>query len=442
MEKSRRLALLVTPIILLFMTNSTILSVLASAGHHPFTTEKGRWRCRTLFPHRLLLASRRWELLTVGVLLSLLTPRLAWSQAGYYLYPVASVAEYYDDNIFRSTSGRADDFVSRFGAGAETGYVSDPLQLLGHYAFASEVYAKNPRLTRAIMLQDAGLRFRYLPTRFWTLGFTGNYTETERPETLNETTGILGSRTRSRNYYLSPSLVHRWDEFTTLTMLYTFNNNRQLGGARTDTHNVRFTIDRQVTWRDILHFAYVFRHYSFTNNRLELFDLNRSGSIPAHVALVGWTRQLSPLMWLTLSGGPRVSQSRVTPEVLATLSRELQYGRMSLTYERTQNSVVGRGGPVTTDRATLSWERQLLNRLLLTVTPGFYNNQSSNLDTQVYRLDMEAVHQFTQWLAVRALYQFRYEQGSIIGARVTSQSDRFRNIVFLEMIFTSPLRLY
>jgi hypothetical protein len=381
--------------------------------------------------------------MTLGCLLIFLPPRLAWSQAGYYVYPALSIAEYYDDNVFRSTSGRVDDFVSRFGAGVQGGYVSDPLPTSGALCVRFGGVREEPSPdARHGALQDAGLTFGYLPTRFWRLGLTSGYTETQLPETLNETTGILASRTKARNYYISPTVTHYWDEFTTFSSLYSLSNSRFRGGSKTETHNLQFIVDRQVTWRDKLHLSYVFRYYSFTTNRLEENPLDRHDTISSHAALVGWTRQLSPLIWVTLSGGPRVTKSRVTPEVLATLTRELQYGSLSLTYERTQSTIVGRGGPVTTDRVIFSWERQLSNYLNLTITPGFYNNQSSTFDTQVYRLDIAALQQWTQWLAFRARYQFRYEQGAIIGAGTAGGDDRLRDMVFLELLFASPFRVY
>jgi hypothetical protein len=378
----------------------------------------------------------------VGCLAGLLLPALAWGQAGVYLRPTASIGEFYDDNIFRSVSGKQDDFVSRIGAGAEGGYESDPLTVLGHYYFASEIYAKHPELNNALTLQDGGARLRYLPTRLWDLGLNGGYVESDRPETINIASGILGERTKSRNYHVSPSLLHLWDPLTTLNALYGFNRTEEVGGPTTDTHTGEFVIDRQLSARDTLHLSYVFRHFNFTGDTTT-GESSGNGSEDAHIPALGWTRQLSLLSSATLSIGPRISSTgAVTPEALATIDREIRNGKVTFTYRRTQNSVVGRGRPVTTDSVLLSWERQLGNRLFVTVTPGFYNDTGGSFDTQVYRLTLDAFYQINKWLAVHGSYDLFYQEGSSFSGGTSSSGARVRNIVLVELVAFSQFRLY
>jgi hypothetical protein len=367
-----------------------------------------------------------------------LVPATAWGQAGYYLRPGLSVGEKYDDNIFRSVSGRKDDFISRIGAGVEAGYDSDPLTLLGHYRMASEIYAKHPELSNAFSLQDAGVNFTYLPTRLWTLGFSGGYVDTNQPETINVATGILGARTRARNYNFSPSLFHLYDPFTTLSAIYTFNRTEEKGGASTDSHTARFVDDWRLNARDTLHLGYIFREFNSSGN-----SNGSNGSETANIPTIGWTRLLSQLTTFTLNIGPRFSSTgTVTPEVLATIRRELKDGEVSFTYVRTQYTVVGEGGPVTTDGVLLSWDRQLANRLLVTVTPAFYNNSGSDLSRKVYALDLEAVYQINKWLGFRGSYQFTFEEGQLFRTGPSTHGERYRNVVLLELVAFYPMRLY
>ena len=367
-----------------------------------------------------------------------LAPATAWGQAGYYLRPGLSVGEKYDDNIFRSVSGRKDDFISRIGAGVEAGYDSDPLTLLGHYRMASEIYAKHPELSNAFSLQDAGVNFTYLPTRLWTLGFTGGYVDTNQPETINVASGILGARTRARNYNFSPSLLHLYDSLTTLGAVYTFNRTEESGGASTDSHTVRLVTDRRLSPRDTLHLGYIFREFDTSGD-----SEGGNGSETSNIPTIGWTRLLSQLTTFTLSIGPRFSSTgRVTPEALATIRRELKDGAISFTYGRTQNTVVGEGGPVTTDSVILSWDRQLANRLLVTVTPAFYNNSGGGLNRKVYALDLEALYQINKWLGFHASYQFTFEEGQLSRTGPSNQGERYRNLVLFELVAFYPMRLY
>lgn len=373
----------------------------------------------------------------------LLLPTTARGQAGYYFRPGVSAAEYYDDNIFRTVSDREDDAVSRFGAGAEAGYQSEPFTLLGHYRFESEIFAKHPKLTNAFALQDGGAQVTYLPTRLWILNFTGEWVETQLPEMINVPSGILGIRARARNYSLSPSVTHLWDPVTTVTAVYTFNSTRQVGALTLDSQTAQLVIDRRLSERDALHFGYIFREFHSSGRTRTGFSRNRSET--AHTPTLGWSRQLSLLTSFTLDIGPRFSsRGRVTPEVLATVTRNLQNGMLTFTYTRTQYTVAGVGGPVTTDSVILSWERQLANRLLVYVKPGFYHNSQSQSDEKVYALELQVFYQINKWLGFRGSYEFTFEEGRLIrtGAATTTQGELYRNVVLFELVAFYPMRVY
>jgi hypothetical protein len=379
-----------------------------------------------------------WLLCLAGLLL----PATARGQAGYYFRPGASVAEYYDDNIFRTVSDREDDAVSRLGAGAEAGYQSQPFTLLGHYRFESEIFANHPKLTNAFAVQDGGVQATYLPTRLWILNFTGGWVETQLPETINIPSGILGVRARAREYSLSPSVSHLWDPSTTVTALYTFNSTRQAGATTLDSHTARLVVDRRLSERDTLHFGYTFRDFHSTGNRTGR-SFSRNGGERAHVPTVGWTHQLSVLTSFTLDIGPRFSSTgRVTPEVLATVTRTLRNGRLMFTYTRTQYTVTGVGGPVTTDSVILMWERQLANRLLISVSPGFYNNSQSDFNEKAYGLDFAALYQINKWLGFRGSYRFIFEEGRLFSSGTASHSELYRNVVLFELVASYPMRVY
>ena len=373
----------------------------------------------------------------------LLLPATARGQAGYYIRPSASVAEYYDDNVFRTIDDRQDDAVSRFGVGAEAGYQSAPFTLLGHYRLESEVYAKHTELTNALALQDVGAQATYLPTRLWILNFTGGWIETELPEFINVPSGILGTRARARNYSLSPSISHLLDPATTVSALYTFNSTRQVGAVTLESHTARLVVDRRLSERDTLHLGYTFVEFHSIGRTATGSTRNRSEL--NHIPTVGWSRQLSPLTSFTLDIGPRfASRDRVTPEVLAVVTRMLQNGILTFSYTRTQYTVAGVGSPVTTDSVILAWERQLTNRLMATVKPAFYHNAESQFDAKVYALDVDLFYQINQWLGFRGTYEFTFEKGSLIraGTATPTSGDLYRNMVLFELVASYPMRVY
>jgi hypothetical protein len=346
----------------------------------------------------------------------------------------------YDDNIFRSISGRKDDFISRIGAGLEGGYESRPLTLLGHYRMTSEIYAKNPDLSNAFSQQDAGFDFTYLPTRLWTLGLSGGVVDTDRPETLNAPTGVLGNRERARNYYFSPSLVHLYDAITTLSAIYTYSNTEESQGGTTESHTALLVADRQLSERDVLHLGYTFRDFIVSGG-----GEDGSEDETAHIPTIGWSRVLTPLTSFTANIGPRFSSTgKVTPEALLTVLRTLRNGEIVFTYKRTQYVIIGEGPPVTTDIVKLAWDRFFSNQLFVTVSPAFYNDSGGQNSTKVYELDLAVTYQINKWLMLRGSYQFTYEEGRVFetGPTTTATGDVYRNLVLLELTALYPMRVY
>ena len=379
-----------------------------------------------------------------------LVPAIAWGQdrnvlptTGYYLRPEATVGEMYDDNVFRSISGRKDDFISRIGAGVGGGYESVPLTLIGHYRMTSEIYTKNPDLSNAFSEQEAGINFTYLPTRLWTLGLIGEYIDTDRPETINAPTGVLGNRERGRSYSFSPSVVHLYDAITTLSAVYTYNHTEESkGGGTIESHTALFVADRRLTERDTLHLGFTFRDYITSS------DGGGDESETSYIPSVGWSRVLSPLTSFTVNVGPRFSSTgKVTPEALLTAVRMLQNGDLSFTYKRTQYAIVGDTAPVTTDMVKLTWSHQLLKQLFFTVSPVFYNDSGGQHSSKVYELDLAATYQINKWLGFRASYQFTYEEGRQFFDTPSSTTpiitgDVYRNLVLLELVAFYPMRVY
>ncbi|MBI3301112.1 MAG: outer membrane beta-barrel protein [Deltaproteobacteria bacterium] len=387
--------------------------------------------------------------LALAFLGRLLAPAVAWSQAGLYVTPSFAVAELYDDNVFRSSSNREDDFISRFSPGFQGGYQSEPLTLLGRYTFSAEVFANNPKLTQAQAYQAGGVQFEYRPTRLWTLGFDGDHVETERPEDINISTGIEDGRGRSRSYSFRPSLTYRLSALTTVSGGYGFTRNERSGETNNDgttgttnkTHTADLGLDRQLSARDTATVSYIFRRFlSSGDMRQGVVGTNENET--SHAVVMGWIHQLSTLSALMLRGGPRFSRGSVAPEVEGSIAREFHRGQVSFMYGRTQNTVVGRSGAVSTESFIGGVRYQLLRRLFLSADPAFYKNSSNGFKTKVYRLDINLVYQFNQWLSLRGSYQFSYEDESGAASSVARRRERYRNMVLLELSVAYPYRVY
>ena len=115
----------------------------------------------------------------VAALLLLAIPTLARAQAGWYLTPSLSLSEEYQSNIFGTSSNEESDFVTRMAPGLILGYFSEPLTFSVSYSIDAEIFAENSELNNFGDNQRAGLIFRYLPDRRWTLGLTGSFVQSE-----------------------------------------------------------------------------------------------------------------------------------------------------------------------------------------------------------------------------------------------------------------------
>jgi hypothetical protein len=378
----------------------------------------------------------------------------AWGQAGVYARPWIAYGEEFDDNVFNSTQSRESDVITRFTPGIEFGYRSEPFTLLASYDFDAEIFAKNTNLTQPQARQRGGLHFQYQPTRIWTLGFTGEYLETERPQDLNVTTGISGERERSRGYAFLPSLTYRFNPRTSALARYTFSHNESTqripvdeietaSEMRNDEHEAGIVLERHLTSKDKGSLTYGFRHFISDGAQLAA-DLSGDGheASSSHLFSLGWVRELSALTTLSLRGGPRFSSGDVDPEVEGVLLRRFRRGEASFTYGRTQNIAVGRSGPVETESYMGSLSYQVLSRFIVRANPAYYINDSEDTKTKVYRFDLSGVYSINPWLSLQGIYRFSFEREKGAARRSANRGDRYRNVVFVELRAAPEYRLW
>ena len=167
------------------------------------------------------------------------SPASSWAQApaqsvdtaGWYVTPIASLTELWDDNIFRRSSQREADFVTRVTPGFTVGYQSQPFTLLGNFAFDSEIFAEHPQLDGAANGKRAGLQTTYLPTRNLTLGLTSAFAETQTPSLLNTQTNVEQGRSKATQISASPTVSYRLTPLTTGSASYSYTTSSVAAGS-------------------------------------------------------------------------------------------------------------------------------------------------------------------------------------------------------------------
>jgi len=213
------------------------------------------------------------------------------------------------------------------------------------------------------------------------------------------------------------------------------------GGASTDTHAMNLGLDRRITPQDTGNLGYTFRHFVFGGSGTSAGE----DTITSHVLTLGWTRELTPLLSVTLRGGPRFSEGSVAPEVSASIRYKLKSGGLLFTYARSQTTSIGEARTLDTESFTASVSYQFLRLLQLSAAPSFSRNSSEGSDVNVYRLSLGATYQITEWLSLVGSYQFSLQQGSFTSTTGTPGSpdqEISHNIVVLRLVATYPYRVY
>jgi len=382
-----------------------------------------------------------WRIGALALLGGVLVPTVALAQAGFYFTPSFSFAEVYDDNLFFTASNPESDFISRFTPAIQAGYQSDPLTILGRYSFDAEVYADHPELNSPQVRQRASIDLNYLPTRLLTLSFNGGYFETQTPSELNVLTGLQVGRSRAHSRSFAPSLVYQFNPLTTGTGGYTFTRDEASGGVSTDTHAINLAFDRRFTPRDTGSLGYTFRDYVFGDNGTTAGN----DTVTSHLLTLGWTREIIPLISVTLRAGPRFSQGSVEPDLYASIGYKLKSGELSLTYAKSQNTVIGQAGTVNTDSVVASFRYEVVRLLQVSAGAGFFRNTQEGSEVKTYSLNLGASYPITAWLTLVGSYQFNYQQGALGSATATAGGpgqDIFHNIVSVSLVATYPIRVH
>ena len=395
--------------------------------------------------------------LLIGLLAGLGIPTALWAQAGFYATPSFSFAEVYDDNLFSTSNGRESDIYSRFSPGLQAEYRSAPLTLSGSYAFDAEVYPGYPELTSALAGQRASIEAQYLPTRLLTLSFTGQYAESQTTRDINalaesQTTrditappdrevtvpiGVDQGRRRSQLYSFSPSVSNRFSRLTSGTAGYEFA--QVVSEDTTSSHTLNLQLSRQITPGDSATLGFTPRFFTSSEDRTLSYAFT-----------AGWTRQHTRLTSTVLRAGPRVTDGSVGAEVLASISRQIKNGAVSLTYLQSQSLVADVSDAVNVQVLTGSITYTPLRFLQVTATPFFSRNtpvgsEQGDSEARVYGLGLNANYQLNKWLSLVGSYLFSYQQGGLdssFQAATGDDGDIYHNIVTLGLAITYPYRVY
>lgn len=366
------------------------------------------------------------------VLGGLLAPVGAPARADWYAAPSFSAAQQYDDNLFSSPARREMDFITRFSPGIRAGYQSEPLALLGRYAFDAELFARHPELNETLAGQRAALEFRYRPIRRLTLTVNGAYVTTHTPSELNVDTALAVGRARAQRLAVDSSVAYHVDRFTTGVVGYAFTKDMLAEGVGNRTHAVTLGVDRRITPQDTGSLGYALHQFVFDGG----------GATLSQMVTAGWTHQVTPQTDFTLRGGPRMSEGAVGVEGLVSIHHRVRQGDVLLAYTRSQTTAIGEAGAVNTDSFTATAAAHPLRPLQVKMSPGYFRTSHEAFTAKVYRVDLEATYEVARWLSLTASYQFSRQQGldPASGVIDPGRAEIVHNIAVLRLdaVYPSP----
>jgi hypothetical protein len=169
-----------------------------------------------------------------------------------------------------------------------------------------------------------------------------------------------------------------------------------------------------------------------------VFDQEIGGTSWSNAVIAGWRRELTERTALLLEAGPRFNEDGDWgADATARLDHRFQNATVFLSYVRTEQLVVGRAGPSTTDTGSIGGAYHPLRNLVITAA-GTISRVSTAQDSSVgddtlYGFDIQAAYQINQWLTARAYYRASFQDGD---------SDIEHHYVGVALDLAYTLRLY
>ncbi len=328
------------------------------------------------------------------------------AQDNFSVRPFLGLAQVYDNNIFFDPEAPARDLITRVSPGLECTFLTPRLSLSARYDFDAEVFSEHPELTNYQSRRNAGLQARYRLEPRLELVTSAGYADTRTPGELNlgtggtGSTGLLLGRARGEQMVAAAGAEYRLGPLNSLTVDYTFTGERLSGGPWSRLQTQTLGIERNLDARSSITFRGLARFYSFEDRPME--------TVP--VVTAGWSRQLTQRLSVSLSGGPRFSDSPGA-EVLAELRMRWQRSEVGVNYARTQSMVIGLSGHFDTESASglmrWGWESGFEMR----AGPSFLRTRGGGLEAMVYRLNLELLAPLGSWLTVSGSADFGVQRG-------------------------------
>ena len=370
----------------------------------------------------------------LGVVMATANAEAVQGQGHAHLTPSLTTAEEYDSNVFATASDPEADFVTRASLGLDVDYSGPRWTASTQYLHELERFNDHPRLNSADARQRAAVSVGYQPTGRTTWAADGEFWKTRTPGELNESTGLILTRATAERMAAHSSLRHRLNLVTSATIDYTATQDHVAGRPQATTQDTSATIERRHSPRTTFTLDYRFRDFVFaTPGSTAVSD------VVSHAITAGWTRVLTPRVQLTIGGGPRMTNASVSPEVSASLQYHTHSGEFSMSYVRTQATVIGLASVAETQSVGVATAWSLWSSMRVRLAPTFFRSDVEGARADAWVLMADLSRPLTRGLDLNLSVNSSMQHG---GLNLSGPSSAIaRHVVLLRLVAGSSSSL-
>jgi len=254
--------------------------------------------------------------------------------------PSLAFGERSDDNLFARPAAPEHDWITGLEAGLLL--TRDAAGRSFHVAYrqSAERYALHPTLDALDARQEGSLRWESRVSRSLAAGLTATYLRTASAGELYRSSGIDLGRIPARRLQLSPSLVRRLSERTTMGADATLTRDSVAGSA---------PLDGAVTGLRLEHRASPLARVTLRVQG-RWYDAGPGRTVASQLVAAGYHRRLGRALELDLDAGPRLSRGVASAEWLAALGSRGRRGAWAAEWSQGEAAVVGAASTVVTRR--------------------------------------------------------------------------------------------
>jgi hypothetical protein len=385
------------------------------------------------------------------------------AQPGFWITPAVRTSIVREDNIVFTDDRRTEATFLRITPTVDVTFRSERSTVDLTYGFDSERHTDDHAMfNNPFARQGAGGAFESRVTPRLLLGGRARYISTVRPEEAVEDTGLVSERRRTTAYAgdfgfdreLTTRL--RWHAGYAIS-------GEDLGkpldtrpSAKSTLHALSTDLGFSVAPRTVLAAVYTGRLAVGDDIRIRA---TAHGEFAAHIVAARLTRTLTPSLTAVVLAGPRYSQgppdllpregpapleTKLAPEILASLTYRNRGNRISGAYTRSQFIGYGAAGFVDTESVELRAAAAIGPRLLLSARPALYRNTLADAQARAYRADVAAGVKLTRWLRLDASYLHRHQDRTLTLADTVAPGPlrpRTRRTVLVGLTLSQAVRL-